>query len=340
MSSKKRQTESEVNVQQENVMSEETSTAITVATPAAITVAPAAHPENLKLAQLLPLKLRDRALRVWRPTATEMEQILSALSPEMREKVNGLFDSLNTVNDGLLGDVEPRLVHDMKLYHGVGSDPLRPKSVNKGQFYASNGMTFDESFVGAVIAITSGRTLWPARGSSSNAPICYSVDGEMGSELGECAKCEYAQKKYLDGGCSRDMTVYFVDREFTGIYSIKFGKTSYANGITLSKVLQQLKVMWSKWVQFEASEQSGKGNTWHTVKAGLLPVSAKNKDDIMVAPELLPVLRALNALIVGDVYLPRVAKMYSRPEEEVTASVGAAGDKIPTIDDGGGDYSL
>jgi hypothetical protein len=338
MSRKKSETNAEVNPVEERQMSEEQTTAITKAEPVAIAAVPAPHPENAKLAALLPLKLRDRALRVWRPTATEMRTILDALTPEVREKVEGLFDSLNTVNDGLLGDVEPRLVHDMKLYHGVGSDPLRPKSVNKGQFYSTNGMTFDESFVGAVLAITSGRTLWPPRGSSTNSPICYSADGEMGSEFGECGKCEYAQKKYLDGGCSRDMTVYFVDREFTGIYSIKFSKTSYANGITLSKILQQLKVMWSKWVQFEAGEQTAKGNTWHTVKAGLLPVTAKNKDDVIVPVELLPVLRALNALIVGDVYLPRVAKLYNRETEEVVVS--GEGSSGASVDDGGGDYSL
>jgi hypothetical protein len=268
-----------------------------------------------------------------------MSSILSNLPADMREKVEGLLNSLTSADDGLLGDYEQRLAHDIKLYHGVGSDPLRPRGVNKGEYYGSNGQEFGSRFVGAVLGLTDGRTLWPAKGSASSAPICYSHDGRMGSELGSCATCDFERKKIIEGGCARDLTVYLVDNEFTGLYALKFSKTSYKYGTVLRKLLSQSKVPWGKWTQFETGEETANNNKYHVIKAG--PLATKNPADAVVTAPLLPVFRALAALVQAEVYLPKVVKLYALGggETDVTPPKGEGAPSEHGIDTSG-DYSL
>lgn len=337
MPRKKDQSESEVNTETETVMDNETTTALAPAPTAALSV-PAHHPDNIKLAQGLPVELRERALKLWRPTASEMQGLIEALPSNVKAKVEALLNSLSPDDDGLLGDYEQRIAQDIKLYHGVGNDPLRPRGVNKGEFYGSNGQEFGGKFVGAVLGLSDGRTLWPPKGSASNSPVCYSHDGRMGSEFGVCDNCEYAAKKIIEGGCARDLTVYMVDNEFTGLYAIKFTKTSYKYGTVLRKILSQSKVPWAKWTQFEAGEETANNNKYHVIKAST--VTSKNPADVIVAPELLPVFRALSSLVQAEVYLPKVVKLYARGEGEKDVTPQGEIVQSEAGIDTSGDYSL
>lgn len=295
----------------------------------ALATTPAAGSDEFQarkaLASRLPESMRGRALMTKRPTATELMDIVMSLPESQQEAMVNLVSKTNPEKQGLHSASSGFDPTALKVYHGTGNDPARPRQTLTGQFYSSDSRVIGEKFNAAVLAIYEGQTLWPQQGSGaaneSKAPICQSMDRQMGSKYGPCSSCALnpRTRAYTQGGCSEDVTVYLLDQDFTAIYELKFSKTSLGAGRSLMNVLKKENQVWDRWFTVEAKERVEGKNKWYVVQCSPLADPAK----VNTPKTAHPLFQALSKVIDTDVYYRKIADIYDRAKN--SADVGAAG---------------
>ena len=264
------------------------------------------------------LKMMDE-----RPTQEELIATVDMLPAEYQSKVMDIIRRANPKKPGMHMAKTGFVPIEVKMNQGVGSDPARPSKSVPGDLYTSDSRMLDNKIDGLVIGVFEGRVLWPEKDSGDKAPICVSMDRKKGSKYGNCSTCYYEKKLTKDGGCALGVTVYFVDREMTGIYRLQFNKTSFGAGAGLTRVLSQFEKPWARWVRFETQERKEGDRRWFVIKA--MPISdSKNPSMEYPAATLDPLLVSLSSIIDYDVYFPAVVDTYERSKnaEPSTATGG------------------
>ena len=328
----------------------EVSKAALMAVPQAALEIPAdASPRTRLELQLANAGARDHrmALKMMdeRPTQEELLATVDSLPTDYQSKVMDIIRRANPKKPGMHMAKTGFAPIEVKLNQGVGSDPARPAKSVPGDFYTSDSRMLESKVDGLVIGVFEGRVLWPAKDSGDKAPICVSMDRKKGSKYGDCSTCYYEKKLTKDGGCALGVTVYFIDRDMTGIYCLKFNKTSFGAGAGLTRVLSQFEKPWSRWVRFETQERKEGDRRWFVIKA--MPISdPKNPSQEHPSAALDPLLVSLSSIIDYDVYFPAVIDSYEHAKnaEPSTAGAGehfndtlltkAAGGKAPDFSSG------
>jgi hypothetical protein len=209
----------------------------------------------------------------------------------------------------------------LKVYHGTGNDPIRPRQTLPGQFYSADSRVIGEKFNAVPLAIYEGHILWPEKTKDSNeskAPICVSVDRRMGSKYGNCDACPLHPnlRPYAQGGCMREITVYLLDQDMTSIYELKFSKTSEGAGKALMGVMKKSNFLWERWFTFEAKERVDKGNKWYIIQSS--PVADATK--AITDTKFHPLFNALSKVIDADIYYTQMANIYDRARNSPDSS--------------------
>jgi hypothetical protein len=244
------------------------------------------------------------------------------------EKTNPVKQGLHTASSGF----EPTV---LKLYHGVGNDPVKPRQTLPGQFYSADARVIGEKFTAVPLAIYEGQILWPPQDQGkgeSKAPICASVDRKIGSKYGECDKCPLnpeTGRKYTQGGCMPEITAYLLDQDMTSIYELKFAKTSYGAGKTLVNILKKQNQIWDRWFVFEAKERIDGAKKWYVVNTSN-PTEAGKID----SPKTLhPLFAALSKIVDVDVYYKKMADNYMRSKSGAGGGEAGAETPAPAFDE-------
>lgn len=313
----------------------ESSTALATTTPAGALATPAndEFAKKQALAARLPVHLRDDFMLLDRPSPTQLAEIVSRLPSDTQQKLMDLVRKTRPKKQGVHTAREGFQPTDIKVYQGTGTDPLRPKNCLPGQFYTAESKVLESPFDAAVVLFYEGRTLWPPReggqgseGGSAKVPLCMSLDRKKGSRYGECATCPKAGQRYDQGGCTREVVAFLVDREMTGIYTMRFSKTSLGAGEALTKILAKGDEIYSRWIRFETQERTQGTNRYFVLKAA--PVVDKKPENEKVEAALHPLLNAFSRLLEADVYFPHVANCYTRAENPETPEGAAAGEGV------------
>jgi hypothetical protein len=215
----------------------------------------------------------------------------------------------------------------LKVYHGTGNDPLRPRQTLPGQFYSADSRVIGEKFNAVPLAIYEGHILWPEKSQDnkeSKAPICVSVDRKMGSKYGSCDSCPLNPnvRQYNQGGCMREVTAYLLDQDMTSIYELKFSKTSEGAGRALMGVMKKSNSLWDRWFTFEAKERVEKGNKWYVIHAGPVADASKANTDL----KFHPLFNALSKVIDSDIYYAAMANTYDRAKNSTEAGAAPGGE--------------
>lgn len=282
-------------------MSNSPETSITAMTPAIAA--------QQALAARVPAGYKHQVLSLKRPSPEDLGNILASLPEEQRNKMNALVKKTNPHKQGAHTTNRGFQPTTLKLYHGVGNDPVRPPKMAPGEFYSADSQIVGDKFNAVVLNFYIGRILWPPQGSTdSKAPICYSADRETGSKYGSCKTCELSNKLYTQGGCMLEYTFFLLDENLSSIYELKFNKSSYGAGTSLSSIITKSENLWDRWITFSSAEQTDTTKTkrWFVQKANPL-VDAKNPDKAHTPKELRPLFEALSSIIDSDVYYPLLA---------------------------------
>jgi len=247
------------------------------------------------------------------PSKTQMQQILLDLPEHLQEKMMNIYRTMSGKKRGAIGGEQNDTTFlQLRLYHGVGSDPMRPEDLPVGNFYSSAGIDFGKEVICTPLAYTKGRALLGDRnrGEDTSRPICSSWDRKMGNTYGKCENCPY--RPWKDGQpnrCSNDILFYLLDKDLTGIYTLRFSKTSESGGRQLAKLAGTTMDMWSRWyrVYAEKTKSSDGKQEYRVLKAS--PYTGGDNDGFI--PEALdPVCAMLCDNIVAKTILPRIHTMY------------------------------
>lgn len=310
--------ETQDTLPQENTVNE-TNTALATQTDT-----PSTFAMNKALAARLPDRYKDRVMLLERPSTSHMLEIVEGLNPEWQEKVATLLRRMRPTKQGVHMKGGGFKIAEIKLYQGVGNDAARPPKLPPGGFYTSDSKTIEAPFVAAVVGLQETRTMWPSLDGARSGPICYSLDMVQGSKFGKCEECPNSKKLPRDGGCGTEVVAYVVDRDMTGVYSIKFSKTSYRAGKQLINLVNAGDEIWSRWVSFSEQEYKDGSKRWFGIKPG--PVESKNQADVFVPKELNPVFMALSQAIDAELYYPALADVYDRSKATVVPELPGSGE--------------
>ena len=303
------------------------------------------------LASRLPARYKGDVLMLKRPSPVDLFNIVEALPKDKQDKMLELVRKINPKKQGLHTTRQGFNPTQIRVYQGTGTDLARPKNTLKGDFYTADSRVIGNKFTGAVLAAFEGRIMWPQRPEkgqpaaegtpASKAPLCYSLDRLEGSRYGACANCPNSQKQYNQGGCAREVVVYLMDEDMTGVYELRFSKTSEGAGNALLKILQKSENPWDRWFVFESAERQEKDYNWMVQKVA--PVNdVKDPTKNNTPKDLHPLFLSLSKVIDFDVYYSGLADVYDRSKSSAEAGIGG-GSAADTADEkallapGGGD---
>lgn len=269
---------------------------------------------NKALADRLPPRYREDVLFMVRPTPEQLFGIVEKLPGDSQTKMLELVRKTRPKKQGAHTAREGFSPIGLRVNQGTGNDPVRPAKHPAGNFYTADSRDMGDEIKGVVLGFYEGRTMWPPRDqndSASKGPLCFSLDRKMGSRYGDCESCPNAQKKYTEGGCGREVTVWFIDQELTGIYEMKFSKSSMGGGDALVRILNKADNLWDRVFVFKNDERTEGDRRWFVTKG--TPVSdPKNPNAASTDKQLHPLYEALSKLLDADVYFPQLADVYDR----------------------------
>lgn len=327
----------------------EGSTALVPAQNAAVAVAAPADnnaARNKALADRLPPQYREDVLFMVRPTPEVFFDIVAKMPAGDQSAMMELIKKTRPKKQGAHTSNEGFSPTQLRVNQGTGADPAKPPKHPPGNFYSADSRDMNDEIECVVLGFYEGRTMWPPKdsGSSNKAPLCYSYDRKMGSRYGECASCPNAAKKYTEGGCTREVTAWVMDRAMTGIYEVKFSKSSIGGGEAMMRVMKTAKFLWERWFVIKNEERTEGSNRWYVTTAK--PLSDPKDPNATYTPVALhPLYENLSRLMDADVYFPQLADTYDRSKNSTDAG-GAVSSGIDeakllgnSASDGSPDYS-
>lgn len=281
------------------------------------------------------------------PTLEDFEKLIGAIAEDtetegaedMAFALSEIMQQTSTDREGMFAKEDRVEFPELRVFHGVGKDPNRPDKQLPGTLYLNTSEDVGESFVGTVIAIWQGRTMWGNKdaGESTAAPICASMNRVIGSTFGACTQCP--EKPWRGGQktrCSDDVVAFMLSKNLNRLVLVRFAKMSEPAGKRLFKLLKLCSSMWSKWFELTLEEKENDRGRWFNLK-----VQPAGKGEEALTPKIIhPFCRALMNNVSAAFILPGIARTYSQSAEAVETpedepSGGTA--KTVTVNDVKGD---
>lgn len=279
------------------------------------------------------------------PDKMTANRIIDRLPEEYADAVSSIIRRSMGKRKGVYADDDRPELPELRIFHGTGNDPNRPENIIPGQYYLTTKETVGKQFVGTVLAVYKGRTMWGDRdaGENTRMPVCQSMDREVGSSFGRCDDCP--NKPWRDGKmqrCSDDVVAYMLTRDLKEIVVVRFAKTSQGAGQQLIKFARRTEVNWSKWYSITADatvNQNDKNQRYYVMKAS--PLEGEEKD-VYVPDSLHAFCSMMCTIIEATILLPGMAHTYRQakdllgkgtpapvPAAKGAGSVGMMGEDTP-----------
>lgn len=271
------------------------------------------------------------------PTVEDFEKILDTIDAD--DSSEGRADSLAEVLNQTQGDKvgmfaqdERSVFPELRIFHGAGTDVNRPNNCQVGNFYLNTKEIVGEEFIGTVIAIWKGRTMWGNReaGESTAAPMCQSMDRIVGSLCGECGVCP--DKPWRDGKktrCNDDVVAFMLTRDYKRLIFIRFQKTSTKAGNQLYRNISIGAAPWTKWWRLTLDKQKNEFGQWYNIESN----PAGDTDEELYTPKDIDAFcRALSLSLSAVYVLPGIAQLYKQ-----SAAAANPDQKSGESPQGGGD---
>ncbi len=280
----------------------------------------------------------------------EMTAMIEQLPDGLRTNLEDAIAKMNPVKMGIVSSDTRFQIFDARIYHGVGDDPGRPGAAPVGSVYTADGRVLacwskvdaarlktGQTFVAAVVGLQETRSWWKPRDKNyalpidvdpnSKAPICVSLDRKRGKRYGACPACPhrpYANGKYDGNSCHDEVKIYFVLRDFSGIYAMTLKGASVKNGVgPIRRLINTSTAPWDRWFEIGIAEERNNDGRWFSLTGG-----AHTDDDhpqgLTTTPQERGVLAALSRTVLNEVYKPALQSIYAQNSSApVVADVAA-----------------
>lgn len=284
------------------------------------------------------------------PAAGEIQRALALLPEKKREAFTAALARMNPVKAGQHTTRQEFRLPEMRVFHGTGTDELRPSDCPQGGIYTTDGRVLSApkdalanlkhnpkhaklttSVIGFVIGVHEAHTFWPPRNGGNppgvevraNMPICRSLDRKRGDYFGACDACAY--RPFKDGKANKDACrnedhIYFVLADFSGVYRfVLHGKSIKPGSAAIKKKTRPWTSYYEQAFELEAHEAKEGTSKWYEIKASV----ATDVDS--PTSEEAALLDTLVRQVDYEVYLPQMHAVYTA-EPKAVASVGGDAD--------------
>ena len=270
---------------------------------------------------------------------------IEALDDDAQEKFASMIKRMNPNKKGVIADNTKPMYTDLRLFQGVGNDKNRPDNAIPGQFYLTTKENVGKEFIGTVICMWSGRSMWgDMDDGSSKSPICQSMDRKVGNYYGECASCP--ELPWRDGkrpeNCHNEVSAFLLSRDLNDIVRIRFQRTSEPAGNQLIQFMRRSQNPWSRWYKLTAEAVTSKHDSSHRYHVMKINV-AEGEDGApaKVDKEVQAVCDAFCSITEQTFLYPEINKVYSKAAQ-VKEEFGDGHATVDTSSDGtvkAADYS-
>jgi hypothetical protein len=289
--------------------------------------------------------------RVLPPTPGELQNALAGLSPEKRAAFTAALARMNPVKAGQHTTRQEFRLPEMRVFHGTGTDELRPRDCPQGGIYTTDGRILaapkealsnlkhnpkyaklGTTVTCFVIGVHEAYTFWPPRSGNNppgvevrpNVPICRSLDRKRGSYFGACEACAY--RPFKDGkantkdACRNEDHLYVVLSDFSGIYRlVVHGKSIKPCSAAIKKKTRPWVTYYEHAFELEAKEARQGTDRWFELTAS---VATDVPDPSEQEAALLDV---LVRYVDYEVYFPQLYTIYTT-EPKVNENNGSVSD--------------
>lgn len=285
------------------------------------------------------------------PKPGEIQAALEALSQDKRANFAAALARMNPVKAGQHTSRQDFRLPEMRMFHGTGTDELRPSDCPQGGIYTTDGRILaapkealanlkhnpkysklTSSVVGYVIGVHEAHTFWPPRSGElppgvevrANMPICRSLDRKRGDYFGACDACVYRPfkdgKPNGKGSCRNEDHVYFVLADFSGVYRcVVHGKSIKPGSATIKKKTRPWLSYYDHAFELEAKPASQGTDRWFELTAS----QAVDTPDPTAEESVL--LNALVRQVDYEVFFPQLYGIYTA-EPKANAAAGTTSD--------------
>jgi len=326
------------------------STELATTTSSEVVVDVPTHALTKRYSEALP-QLAAYVEQVAPPKSGEIQAALANLSEAKRAAFAAALARMNPVKAGQHTTRQEFRLPEMRMFHGTGTDELRPSDCPQGGIYTTDGRILaapkdalanlkhnpkhaklGTTVTGFVIGVHEAHTFWPPRSGNlpagvemrSNMPICRSLDRKRGDYFGSCEAC--AHRPFKDGkpntkdACRNEDHVYFVLSDFSGVYRfVIHGKSIKPGSAAIKKKTRPWTAYYEHAFELEAKEAKLGTDRWFELTASI----ATDVADPSAEEQAL--LDALVRQVDYEVYLPQMYAIYTT-EPKVSANAGSASD--------------
>lgn len=297
------------------------------------------------------------------PKPGEIQGALAALPDAKRAAFAAALARMNPVKAGQHTTRQEFRLPEMRMFHGTGTDEMRPADCPQGGIYTTDGRVLaapkaalenlkhnpkhaklGTTVFGYVIGVHEAHTFWPPRSGNlpegvevrANVPICRSLDRKRGDYFGACDACTY--RPFKDGkanskdACRNEDHVYFVLADFSGVYRfVIHGKSIKPGSAAIKKKTRPWSAYYEHAFELEAKEETRGTERWFELTASV--ASASDAPDPGEAEAAL--LNALVRQVDYEIYFPQLHTIYTT-EPKVSANAGTVSDMDALVKNAGG----
>ena len=173
---------------------------------------------------------------------TALQHAVSPLSPELAQKILRLVGVMNPDKKGFEEVDAPWAPPVIKIKQGLSTDA--PAKAEIGDLYTDTGRILPKPFVFCPLYMYMGHVKFEP---DNPIPVCSSEDCEISRYGNLCADCP--DLPFRDGQktlCSRTITAFVFNEDFSEIYLLPFSKTSLRAGTRLMKQAKADAVPWER----------------------------------------------------------------------------------------------
>lgn len=283
------------------------------------------------------------------PSTNEIQTAVAALDAIKRDAFIAALARMNPVKLGQHTTRQEFRLPEMRIFHGTGSDELRPSDAPNGSIYSTDGRILaapkaalanlkhnpkhaklGTTVTGFLIAVHEAHTFWPPRNGAlppnvevrANVPICRSLDRKRGDYFGSCEACAY--RPFKDGkpnkdGCRNEDHLYFVLSDFSGVYRfVVHGKSIKPGSAAVKKKSRPWATYFQHPFELEAREETQGTDRWFELAASV------STDVEAPTPVEAALLTALARQVDYEIFFPQLAAIYTAEPKHV-ANGGASG---------------
>lgn len=208
------------------------------------------------------------------PVVHEVPQLaeIEDLDENAVERINHLFQIMSANPAGFEGDVKWR-PEKLKIRHPITQDPTMPPDAEVGDLFGNGKVLWSRQddgrsnpFKFVLCYAWQSRARFP---TGANQPDCTSADSVWNDH--GTMKCENCPDLPFRNGqptdCHNTLNMVILPVDLSGIYVVRFSKSSYKAGSNIRKMLRGCLHTWDRMFGLTTKEMSNASNTWNVFQS-------------------------------------------------------------------------